>query len=140
MCSSPSDKTLNGCYFSLAQPLFRSLSLSLATTKCRLLPENLLLSCSANFLLPKLPPLFYSNLMVQLCFKQVGRASLVNINSIEIWRAIPHSLMWCIWRERNARSIEGCEISVLYLKLLFFKPLFQRNVSELFSLSIFLDG
>ena len=32
-CSSPSDKTLNSCCLSLAQPLFRSLSLSLATTK-----------------------------------------------------------------------------------------------------------
>lgn len=27
----------------------------------------------------------------------------------EIWKAIPHCLMWCIWREWNARSFEGCE-------------------------------
>lgn len=33
--------------------------------------------------------------------------------------------MWCIWRERDARSFEGSENSVLHLKLLFFKPLFK---------------
>jgi hypothetical protein len=24
-----------------------------------------------------------------------------------IWRAVPHCLMWCIWKERNARTFEG---------------------------------
>ena len=55
LCCSPSDKTLNGCYLSSALPLFSSLSLTLATMKCHLLPKqkNLLLSYSAYFLLPK---------------------------------------------------------------------------------------
>ena len=55
LCFSPSDKTLNGCYLSSAQLLVSALSLTLATTKCHLLPKqkNLLLSCSAYFLLPK---------------------------------------------------------------------------------------
>ncbi|KAK9995838.1 hypothetical protein SO802_020524 [Lithocarpus litseifolius] len=25
---------------------------------------------------------------------------------IDIWRLVPHCLIWCIWRERNARSFE----------------------------------
>jgi hypothetical protein len=36
---------------------------------------------------------------------------------------IPHCLMWCIWRERNDRSFEECERSVLNLKMLFLKTL-----------------
>uniref|UniRef100_A0A2N9GHH3 Uncharacterized protein n=1 Tax=Fagus sylvatica TaxID=28930 RepID=A0A2N9GHH3_FAGSY len=28
--------------------------------------------------------------------------------SSEIWNAIPHCLMWCLWSERNARTFEGC--------------------------------
>jgi hypothetical protein len=30
---------------------------------------------------------------------------------IEIWKAIPHCLMWCIWRERNTRSLELLRIA-----------------------------
>ena len=40
-----------------------------------------------------------------------------------IWRAIPHCLMWCLWRERNARTFEGCEQSVVELKLQFYRSL-----------------
>ena len=36
-----------------------------------------------------------------------------------IWRAVPHCLMWCLWRERNLRIFEGCEHHVDELKLLF---------------------
>jgi hypothetical protein len=32
---------------------------------------------------------------------------------IEIWKAIPHCLMWCLWRERNARTFEDCEQNIL---------------------------
>ena len=44
---------------------------------------------------------------------------------INIWRAIPHCLMWCVWKERNARTFEGCEQTVAELKLLFFRMLFD---------------
>jgi hypothetical protein len=40
-----------------------------------------------------------------------------------IWKYVPHCLLWCIWRERNARSFEGCESSVVDLKLRILKTL-----------------
>ena len=33
--------------------------------------------------------------------------------NIVIWRMVPHCLFCCIWQERNARSFEGCERSIL---------------------------
>jgi len=45
--------------------------------------------------------------------------------SVEIWKAIPPCLMWCIWNERNARSFEGCEQNMLKLKGLFMKSLLE---------------
>ena len=27
-----------------------------------------------------------------------------------IWKVIPHWLMWCLWRECNARTFKGCEL------------------------------
>ena len=47
---------------------------------------------------------------------------------IDVWRLVPHCLMWCIWRERNARSIEGCERSLLEIKSFFLHPLFEWSV------------
>ena len=41
----------------------------------------------------------------------------------DIWMAVPHCLMWCIWKERNSRCFEDKERSMLDLKLLFFKTL-----------------
>ena len=38
-----------------------------------------------------------------------------------IWKAIPHCVMWCIWNEKNARIFEGCEQSILEVKMNFFK-------------------
>lgn len=38
-----------------------------------------------------------------------------------IWLVFPLCLIWCIWRERNARCFEGAEISVVNLKYLFLK-------------------
>ena len=38
----------------------------------------------------------------------------------ELWRIVPHCLLWCIWRKRNARSFEGCERSMLEIKSFFF--------------------
>jgi hypothetical protein len=40
-----------------------------------------------------------------------------------LWRAAPHCLMWCIWKERNARLFEGSEKSVIELKLQFMRSL-----------------
>jgi hypothetical protein len=43
--------------------------------------------------------------------------------NIGVWRAVPHCLMWCLWRERNGRSFEDCERTIVELKLLFFRTL-----------------
>ena len=48
------------------------------------------------------------------------QGSLGRHQNFVIWKAIPHCLMWCLWRERNARVFEGCEICVLELKLQFY--------------------
>lgn len=33
--------------------------------------------------------------------------------------------MWCLWRDRNARSFEGCEWSILQIKSFLFHSLFD---------------
>ena len=43
----------------------------------------------------------------------------------EIWKAIPYCLMWCIWRERNAKNLDRCERSTLDWKTHFLRTLFQ---------------
>jgi hypothetical protein len=45
-------------------------------------------------------------------------------NILEVWRLAPLCLMWCIWRERNARSFEDRETSVVELKNIMFKSLY----------------
>ena len=45
----------------------------------------------------------------------------VSHQNIVIWRAIPHCFMWCLWKERNARTFEGCEQSIAAMKLQFFR-------------------
>jgi hypothetical protein len=53
-----------------------------------------------------------------------------------IWWLVPHCLMWCLKRERNARSFEGCERTIPALKLLFFHTLYKWVVSlSMFSVS-----
>jgi hypothetical protein len=42
-----------------------------------------------------------------------------------VWWMVPHCVMWCLWRERNARHFEDCERSVVDLKLLFFQTLYE---------------
>ena len=42
------------------------------------------------------------------CWRQVGGRDL----SRAIWRMAPLCVMWCIWRERNARIFEDKECSV----------------------------
>ena len=42
-----------------------------------------------------------------------------------VWWIVPHCVMWCIWRDKNARHFEDCEGSIPALKLLFFQTLYQ---------------
>ncbi len=46
-----------------------------------------------------------------------------------VWRMVPHCVMWCIWRERNAHHFEDCERSILELKLMFFQTLYEWVVT-----------
>jgi hypothetical protein len=34
----------------------------------------------------------------------------------EVWQLLPLCLMWCIWRERNARHFEDIETSMVELR------------------------
>ena len=43
--------------------------------------------------------------------------------NVVIWKMVPHCVMWCIWREKNARSFEGCEQSSIKLKSFFLHSL-----------------
>jgi hypothetical protein len=57
-----------------------------------------------------------------------------------IWRAVPHCVMWCLWRKRNMRIFEGCEQHVDKLKLLFLHTLFEWMAStRLFCFSTVLE-
>ena len=58
----------------------------------------------------------------------------------EIWKAIPHCLMWCLWRERNARTFEDSEQNIVDLKLLFYRSLYEwMRATSLFSFTSFLE-
>jgi hypothetical protein len=48
-----------------------------------------------------------------------------NSESGAIWKAIPHCLMWCLWRERNNRTFSGEEQSIPALKFPFLQTLYD---------------
>ena len=45
--------------------------------------------------------------------------------SLVVWRVVPHCVIWCLWRERNAWHFENCERTIPALKLLFFQTLYE---------------
>jgi hypothetical protein len=51
-----------------------------------------------------------------------------NRTSILIWRMAQLCLMWCVWRERNARSFEDCETGLSNLNKLVIQTLFMWRV------------
>ena len=63
--------------------------------------------------------------------------------NIDLWRLVPHYLMWCIWRERNVRCFEGCEQPLLEIKSFFLYTLLIWSVAlshfSCFSLPLLLD-
>ena len=68
------------------------------------------------------------------------QGSLGRHQNIVIWRVVPHCVLWCLWREHNARTFEGCETSVVKLKLQFYHLLFDwMSVTGLFNFSNVLD-
>jgi hypothetical protein len=48
-----------------------------------------------------------------------------NSESRAIWKAVPHCLMWCLWRKRNSRTFSGEEQSVPGLKFTSLHILFE---------------
>jgi hypothetical protein len=44
------------------------------------------------------------------------RNGLGQSRNIEIWRAAPHCVLWCIWGERNSRCFEDKERNLLEIK------------------------
>ena len=48
--------------------------------------------------------------------------------NIVVWMIVPHCLMWCIWRERNSRSFEDRERSILEFKSFFFGTLLEWHL------------
>ena len=58
---------------------------------------------------------------------------------VGVWGAAPACLMWCIWRERNHCTFEGMELSMLNLKFLFLKSLYERCSVSPFSTESFMD-
>ena len=74
---------------------------------------------------------------------EAWQGEFVRHRHIDVWKLVPHCLIWCIWHERNARSFEGCEHSLLEIKSFFLHTLFERSVVfshfSCSSFSIFLD-
>ena len=70
--------------------------------------------------------------------------SLGRHRNIRVWKAVPHCLMWCLWRERNGHSFEDSKWTIVGLKLLFFRTLFDwvsaRDSVSCVSLHQFLDS
>ena len=78
--------------------------------------DHLLLHCSIAFELWSLMfCLFGLHWVMPLKVLEVfesWQGKFVQHCNIIFWRLLPHCLMWCIWRERNARCFEGCECSL----------------------------
>ena len=42
-----------------------------------------------------------------------------------VWRVVPYCVIWCLWRERNARHFEDTELSIPDLKIQLFQLLYE---------------
>ena len=61
-------------------------------------------------------------------------------NSLLVWKMVPHCLIWCLWRERNARHFEDSKRTIIELKLFFFHTPFNWVVgSRVFSIHSILE-
>jgi hypothetical protein len=66
-----------------------------------------------------------------------------DLRNMAILRMVPHCVIWCLWRERNARLFEDCESSMVDIKLLFFQTLYawvnSVGVSSINSITELID-
>ena len=58
--------------------------------------------------------------------------------NIDLWRAIPHCVLWCLWQEKNIRCFEGTEQSILEIKSLLHSLFDWCSVFCSFHVQIFL--
>ena len=68
------------------------------------------------------------------------QGSLGGHQSIDLWKDVPHCVLWCIWLEWNSRWFEGKERSISDFKSLLFHTLLEwRSSFNLFPCSNFLE-
>ena len=69
--------------------------------------------------------------------------SLGQNDYVLVWKMIPHCLIWCLWRERNAHLFEDAGHHIHELKLLSFHTLFDwvmgSGISSIHSLLELID-
>ena len=101
--------------------------------RCRESVDHLLLHCSIAWELRSLVFCLFGIqwVMPHTAFElfKAWQGNFVRHRHIDVWRLMPHCLIWCIWRERNARSFEGCEHSLLEIKSFFLHTLFEWSVA-----------
>jgi hypothetical protein len=56
------------------------------------------------------------------------RAQKGNHTVLQTWRMVPLCVMWCLWRERNARNFEDREIGLMELNKRVIQTLFSWRV------------
>ena len=44
--------------------------------------------------------------------------------NIDLWRAVPHCVLWCLWRETNSTCFKGTERLILEIKSLLLHSIF----------------
>ena len=100
--------------------------------RCEKLVDHLLLHCSIASELWSLVFCLFGIQWVMphtvLELFEVWQWKFAQHHHIDVWRLVPHYLIWCIWRERNARSCEGCEHSLPEIKSFFLHTLFEWSV------------
>ena len=77
---------------------------------------------------------------VLLTYFQLCKVLFGKHRKMDLWRALPHCVLWCIWREQSTRCFEGIEWSILELKYFFLHSLLDWScVFYSFPCSNFLD-
>ena len=75
-----------------------------------------------------------------LALLESWRGTVGTCRSWEVWGVVPACLFWCIWRVRNHHTFEGVELSLLNIKFIFLRTLYDwfPNTSS-FSMNSFIN-
>ena len=68
---------------------------------------------------------FPNSFKITYVHRKIKEERLSFAHYIVVWRIVLHCLMWCIWQERNSRSFEDHERSILEFKSFFFSTLLK---------------